>query len=167
MLDIAEMKRFPNLEQQVDRDDKVPVAEAAVAVLREWTENQREAIREQEEHAATIADNAKRAQQSRLFNEDHEALKRRFYQMHDAADPTSEAGTSRASSTSCSPSTTWSRGRHTAWSMSRSMVPSPSTLTTTLLRRSGGRKPSAAGSWTSSRPTSSVRARTRLVCTSA
>ncbi|MEU2429851.1 restriction endonuclease [Streptomyces sp. NPDC007861] len=87
MLDIAEMKRFPNLEQQVDRDEMVPKAEAAVAVLREWTERQREALREQEEHAATIADNAKGARQSRLFNEDHEALKQRFFELHAASDP--------------------------------------------------------------------------------
>ncbi|WDM11420.1 restriction endonuclease [Streptomyces lavenduligriseus] len=87
MLDIAEMKRFPNLEQQVDRDEMVAKAEAAVAVLREWTEKQREAIREQEEHAAAIAEDARRAHQARLFNEDHETLKQRFLAMHSASDP--------------------------------------------------------------------------------
>jgi hypothetical protein len=87
MLDIAEMKRFPNLERQEDSADKLAVAEAAVAELREWTEQQREAIREQEEHAAAIAQSAQRAQQARLFNQDHETLRQRFFEMHDAADP--------------------------------------------------------------------------------
>ncbi|MEW2552995.1 restriction endonuclease [Streptomyces zhihengii] len=87
MLDIAEMKRFPNLEQQVDRDEMVPRAEAAVSVLREWTERQREAIREREEHEAAIAEDVKKSQQARLFNEDHEALKHRFFATHGASDP--------------------------------------------------------------------------------
>ncbi|MFF6808796.1 restriction endonuclease [Streptomyces sp. NPDC012403] len=87
MLDVAEMKRFPNLEQQVDRDEMVARAEAAVADLCEWTEHQRSVIREHEEHAATIADSTRLAEQARLFNADHEALQLRFLEMHAAADP--------------------------------------------------------------------------------
>ncbi|MDI3347415.1 restriction endonuclease [Streptomyces sp. AJ-1] len=87
MLDIAEMKRFSNLEQQVDRDEMVARAEAAVAELREWTEHQRSVIQEYEGHAATIADSVRQAEQTRLFNADHEALKARFFEMHAASDP--------------------------------------------------------------------------------
>jgi restriction endonuclease Mrr len=87
MLDIAEMKRFSNLEQQVDRDEMVARAEAAVAELREWTEHQRSVIQEHEDHAATIANSARQAEQARLFNADHEALKLRFFEMHTSSDP--------------------------------------------------------------------------------
>jgi hypothetical protein len=87
MLDIAAMSRFPNLEQQVDRDEMVARAEAAVAELRQWTGKQQEAIKEHEAHAAAIADNVKRAEGARHFTEDHEALKAHFLLMHSATDP--------------------------------------------------------------------------------
>lgn len=37
MLDLAAMDRFPNLERQPDRDQLIPLAEAAIAELRRWT----------------------------------------------------------------------------------------------------------------------------------
>jgi hypothetical protein len=87
MLDIAGMDRFPNLEQQVDGVDMVAKAEAAVSELRRWTSKQQEAIKEHEAHAVTIAESAKKAQQVRLFNDDHEELKQAFFLMHAATDP--------------------------------------------------------------------------------
>ena len=87
MLDIAEMKRFPNLEQQPDKVDMISRAEAAVAELRDWTGKLRENIREQETHAQTIAANVTLAENSRLFRADHEVLKQRFFSMAAATDP--------------------------------------------------------------------------------
>ncbi|MEU3375479.1 restriction endonuclease [Streptomyces sp. NPDC006660] len=86
MLDIAGMDRFPNLERQVDSTEKVALAEAAVAELRRWTGKQQEIIKEHEEHAAAIAESAKKAQVIRAFTEAHEDLKQRFLVMHAAAD---------------------------------------------------------------------------------
>lgn len=87
MLDLAGMERFPNLEQQVDADEMVSKAKAAVVELKRWTVKQRAVIQEQEEHAATIAASAKKAEADRLFVKDHEELKDLFFQMHAASDP--------------------------------------------------------------------------------
>jgi hypothetical protein len=87
MLDLAARDTFPNLEQQVDGPEMVKKAKSAVAELRSWTKKQRETIREQEAHAATIAADAKKAQDDRRFAEDHERLKQLFFQMHQATDP--------------------------------------------------------------------------------
>jgi len=70
MLDLAEMDTFPNLEQQVDGAQMVAKAKSAVAELRSWTKKQRETIREQEAHAATIAADAKKAQDDGKIIED-------------------------------------------------------------------------------------------------
>ncbi|WP_063734369.1 restriction endonuclease [Streptomyces sp. RTd22] len=86
MLDIADMKKFPNLEQQEDRVGMVARAEAAVEGLKHWTEKQREVVQEQEAHAATMAENLERAKEAQLFSSDHEALKQRFFEMHAATD---------------------------------------------------------------------------------
>lgn len=87
MLNLADMDRFPNLEQQVDAADMVAKAGAAVAELRRWTEKQRETIQEHEAHAAGIAASTAKARDTRRFTEDHDALKQRFFQMHAATDP--------------------------------------------------------------------------------
>ena len=87
MLDLAARDSFPNLEQQVDGPEMVKKAKAAVAELSRWTKKQRETIEEQKAHAATIAADAKKAQDDRRFAEDHERLKDRFIQMHSATDP--------------------------------------------------------------------------------
>ncbi|MFD8076230.1 hypothetical protein ACFV3E_26660 [Streptomyces sp. NPDC059718] len=75
MLDIAAMETFPNLTTQVDGDDMVAKAVAAVAELRRWTAKQREVIAEHEAQAATIAESAKNAQDGRAFAQAHEELK--------------------------------------------------------------------------------------------
>ena len=87
MVDLANMERFPNLEQQVDGTAMIAKAKAAVAELRTWTEKQRQTIQEREAYAASIAADAKEAMESRLFASDHEALKLRFLEMHTATDP--------------------------------------------------------------------------------
>ncbi|MEO3849550.1 restriction endonuclease [Streptomyces sp. B8F3] len=87
MLDLADMDRFPNLEQQVDGAEMVTKAKAAVAELRLWTQKQRETILEQEAHGALIAERVKQAQRNQLFAADHDALQRRFMGMHNATDP--------------------------------------------------------------------------------
>lgn len=87
MVDLAGMETFPNLEQQVDGPQMVATAKSAVAELRRWTKKQRETIQEQEAHAATIAADARKAQDDRLFAEDHGRLKQLFFQMHAATDP--------------------------------------------------------------------------------
>ncbi|MFJ3777556.1 restriction endonuclease [Streptomyces sp. NPDC090075] len=86
MLDIAGMDRFPNLERQVDGAEKVALAETAVAELRRWTGKQQEIIKEHEQHAASIAESAKKAQAIRAFTEAHEDLKQRFFVMYQATD---------------------------------------------------------------------------------
>ncbi|MET8602011.1 restriction endonuclease [Streptomyces rubiginosohelvolus] len=87
MLDIAAMETFPNLVSQVDADDMVARATVAVAELKRWTAKQREVVEEHEEHAATIAQSAKKAQDGRVFAQAHDGLKQRFMGMHAAADP--------------------------------------------------------------------------------
>ncbi|MFD8914972.1 restriction endonuclease [Streptomyces sp. NPDC059575] len=87
MLDIAAMETFPNLASQIDADDKVAKATAAVAELKRWTAKQREVMAEHEEHAATIAESAKQAQDSRAFAQAHDELKQRFLAMHAAVNP--------------------------------------------------------------------------------
>ncbi|MFC1421164.1 restriction endonuclease [Streptacidiphilus cavernicola] len=87
MLDIADMDRFPNLEQQPDRAERVAVAEVAVAELKRWTGKQQEAIKEHEAHAAAIAESVRKSQEVRAFNNDHEALKECFLQLHSAVNP--------------------------------------------------------------------------------
>ncbi|MFI2030938.1 restriction endonuclease [Streptomyces buecherae] len=87
MLDIADMERFPNLEQQVDRADMVARAEATVGELRRWTAKLRESVDEHKDHGAVIAATAQEAESARLFAEDHEALKERFLQMHTSDNP--------------------------------------------------------------------------------
>ncbi|MFD3818122.1 restriction endonuclease [Streptomyces rubiginosohelvolus] len=87
MLDIAAMETFPNLVSQVDADDMVAKATVAVAELKRWTAKQREVIEEHEEHAATIAQSAKKAQDGRAFAQAHDGLKQRFMGMYAAADP--------------------------------------------------------------------------------
>ncbi|NEA38051.1 hypothetical protein [Streptomyces sp. SID11385] len=86
MLDIAAMDRFPNLERQVDGDVMVAKATAAVAELRRWTGKQQDLIKEHEEHAAAIAESAKKDQDGRIFAQAHEDLKQRFIVMHSATD---------------------------------------------------------------------------------
>ncbi|MFE7116437.1 restriction endonuclease [Streptomyces sp. NPDC057654] len=87
MLDVADLERFPNLEQQVDHAEMLPKAEAAVAELRRWTQKLRETVAEHKDYAASIAASAQAAQATRLFAEDHERLKQRFLQMRAATDP--------------------------------------------------------------------------------
>ncbi|ANS66325.1 hypothetical protein SLINC_4101 [Streptomyces lincolnensis] len=86
MLDIAAMDRFPNLERQVDGDVMVAKATAAVAELRRWTGKQQDIIKEHEEHAAAIAESAKKDQDGRVFAQAHDDLKQRFIVMHAATD---------------------------------------------------------------------------------
>ncbi|MFF5572489.1 restriction endonuclease [Streptomyces luteogriseus] len=87
MLDIAAMETFPNLTSQVDADDMVAKATAAVAELKRWTTKQREVLAEREAHAATIAQSAKNAQDGRVFAQAHDDMKQRFMGMHSATDP--------------------------------------------------------------------------------
>ncbi|MFF3138676.1 restriction endonuclease [Streptomyces mirabilis] len=87
MLDIAAMETFPNLTNQVDGDDMVAKAVAAVAELRRWTAKQQKIIQEHEAHAVAIAESAKKAQDGRVFAQSHEELKQRFLLMHSATDP--------------------------------------------------------------------------------
>ncbi|MFD3776837.1 restriction endonuclease [Streptomyces sp. NPDC058612] len=87
MLDVAEMDRFPNLEQQVDKEIMLSRAETAVAELRRWTGKRQDAIREHEQHAAAMIADARQSQEAREFAEDHETLKLRFLAMHASTDP--------------------------------------------------------------------------------
>ncbi|MFJ6523384.1 restriction endonuclease [Streptomyces filamentosus] len=87
MLDIASMETFPNLASQVDADDMTKKAKAAVAELKRWTAKQREVMAEHEEHAAAIAQSAKKAQDGRAFAQAHDDLKQRFLVLHSAVNP--------------------------------------------------------------------------------
>ncbi|MFD8988979.1 restriction endonuclease [Streptomyces goshikiensis] len=87
MLDITAMDTFPNLMSQVDADDMVAKAAAAVTELRRWTAKQQEVIQEHEVHAAAITESAKKAQDGRAFAQSHEELKQQFLVMHSAGDP--------------------------------------------------------------------------------
>jgi hypothetical protein len=87
MLDIAAMETFPNLTSQVDADDMVTKAKAAVAELKRWTAKQREVMTDHEEHAAIIAQSAKKAQDGRVFAQAHDDLRQRFLMMHSATNP--------------------------------------------------------------------------------
>ncbi|MFF7637748.1 restriction endonuclease [Kitasatospora sp. NPDC008050] len=87
MIDIANMDRFPNLEQQEDRIEQVTRATIAVGELRRWTSKEREAVREQEAHAADIAKHLADSERNRLFASDHERLKQIFMLMHSATNP--------------------------------------------------------------------------------
>lgn len=78
MLDVAELERFPDLEQQVDRAEMVAKAQAAAEELRRWTKKLRESVKEHRDHAAAMAASAQAARDTRLFAEDHEVLKRRL-----------------------------------------------------------------------------------------
>jgi hypothetical protein len=87
MLDIAAMETFPNLTSQVDADGMVAKAKVAVAELKRWTAKQREVMAEHEEHAATIAESAKKAEDGRVFAQAHDDLRQRFLGMHTATNP--------------------------------------------------------------------------------
>ncbi|WP_406185887.1 hypothetical protein [Streptomyces sp. NBC_01006] len=87
MLDITAMDTFPNLLNQVDGDDMVAKAAAAVTELRRWTAKQQEVIQEHEAHAAAITESVKKAQDGRAFAHSHEELKQQFLVMHSAGDP--------------------------------------------------------------------------------
>ncbi|MFF9909647.1 restriction endonuclease [Streptomyces sp. NPDC013457] len=87
MLDIAAMDTFPNLTNQVDGDDMVAKAVAAVVELRRWTAKHQEVVQEHEAHAVAITESARKAQDGRAFAQAHEELKQRFLVMHSAGDP--------------------------------------------------------------------------------
>ncbi|MFB7811418.1 restriction endonuclease [Streptomyces virginiae] len=87
MIDVAEMDRFPNLEQQVDREVMIARATAAVEELRRWTNGQQTSIRDHERNAAEIIARAQRSEGDRAFAGDHDALRLRFIEMHAMADP--------------------------------------------------------------------------------
>ncbi|WP_405527751.1 hypothetical protein OG592_07945 [Streptomyces avidinii] len=90
MLDIAAMKTFPNLMNQVDGND---MAAKAVAELRRWTVKHQEVIQEHEAHAAAITESAKKVQDGRVFAQSHEELKQRFLGMHSPTSDPHKRGT--------------------------------------------------------------------------
>lgn len=86
MLDVANMDRFPNLEQQNDATEMIAKANKAVAELRRWTKTHQAIVDEQQASAADITARAKKDQDERRFAEAHENLMAHFMQLHAATD---------------------------------------------------------------------------------
>jgi hypothetical protein len=87
MLAVARMERFPNLEQQEDRAEKVARAEAAVSELRKWTGWHQAVVDEHEKYAADLARAAEEADKSRAFSESLAKLRDQFLTMHASTNP--------------------------------------------------------------------------------
>ncbi|MBT8226374.1 MAG: hypothetical protein HKP61_04215 [Dactylosporangium sp.] len=86
MLNVARMDRFPNLEAQPDKERFVPIAEAAVAELRRWTERHQEIVDEHEAYTKQLEDMAAQAEKTRAFAEQLASLRDAFLMMHSATD---------------------------------------------------------------------------------
>lgn len=87
MLTIASMDSFPNLEAQIDREDKIAIAKSAVAELRKWTKRHQAIVEEHERYAAEIAKAAEDAARNRAFSDSLARLKAKFIQLHQSTDP--------------------------------------------------------------------------------
>lgn len=87
MLTISRMESFPNLEAQIDRDDKIAIATAAVAELRRWTARHQAIIDDNERYAAEVAKASEGAARNRAMSEALDRLKLKFFEMHQATDP--------------------------------------------------------------------------------
>jgi hypothetical protein len=87
MLTISRMHSFPNLESQVDREDKIAIAKAAVAELRKWTDRHQSIADKHERYAAEIAKAVEEAARNRAFSESLARLKGKFLAMGQGTDP--------------------------------------------------------------------------------
>jgi hypothetical protein len=87
MLAIGRMEKFPNLEAQIDREEKIATAKAAVAELRKWTERHQAILDEHERYAAEVAKVAEEAARNRALSESLARLKAVFIEMHQSSDP--------------------------------------------------------------------------------
>jgi hypothetical protein len=87
MVEIASMRRFPDLEKQENAKQLIEEAEKAVAELRRWTEQYQEVLAGRDRIEAEAR--AMRAQQDALrkFGQDLDALKARFLQMQQTDHP--------------------------------------------------------------------------------
>jgi hypothetical protein len=92
MVEIASMRRFPDLEKHDNAKQLVAEAEKAVAELRHWTEQYRDVLAEHDRVESEAR--ALRAQQEafRKFGQDLDTLRSRFLEMRGAHDP-AERGT--------------------------------------------------------------------------
>jgi hypothetical protein len=87
MLTISRMDSFANLEAQVDREDKLTLARAAVAELRRWTERHQSIVDDHERYAADLAKAAADSARIRAFSQSLAQLNATFLAMHQATDP--------------------------------------------------------------------------------
>lgn len=89
MLEISKMKRFPNLEQIKDPEDRklrISEAEAAVGLLTYIIKEYQADVAELEKQAETIQAHAAQATALRRFNDDLESLKEKFINLQTESD---------------------------------------------------------------------------------
>jgi hypothetical protein len=91
MLNVANMRRFPDLEKLEDGPTRVADAERAVAELRRWTEQIAGVVADEEKGKRELKAAREQADALRHFADDVEGLKQSFLRLH-AATNTQERG---------------------------------------------------------------------------
>ncbi len=86
MVELANMQRFPELEQHEDSEKWLPKAQAAVADLKAYTAAYEDLISERERLEAERAAYTQQVELQRRFAEELDELRRRFLEMHAMAD---------------------------------------------------------------------------------